>query len=440
MDKLSYKELQTKARELGIKTQQKKDILVELLAAAAAESTSDAAAPAEATTGASDEAAAAPAASAAAEAPAPAAAASAASTGGGGESAASRKVAASPVADADAPERKRQRVEWTESPAMPSPLPVIAAPPMPPQQQQQQPPPVAAYQPAPYQPAPIAPPMPLAAPPAGDGRVQGTCLRWVGERGFGFVSQDGGVPGVDVFCHSTAILDGAALVVGSRVSFVVDMRNPARPRAEQVMGGGLAPSAAAPVAPRGMPVAVTPGKLGGVVLRWNTKGFGFVRADLDQQEIFVHSSAILDGNMLPVGGRVEFVLSMENGRPRGEHCTGGIHQPRDGGAGGGGGGYGGYAPPQQQQQQQQQPHAYGAPAAYSGFGGGGQQIAYGMPQQQQQQMWGWMQQQAQQAQQAQQPLQQMQMAAQLQARQLQQQQQLAAAAAAAAAAPQYRVP
>jgi len=68
------------------------------------------------------------------------------------------------------------------------------------------------------------------------GQQQGIALRWNAERGFGFIKPDDG--GDDVFCHFSAITDGAALEEGSTVWYTKcfdDHRG--KDRAENVSGG-----------------------------------------------------------------------------------------------------------------------------------------------------------------------------------------------------------
>uniref|UniRef100_A0A7S2N0L7 Uncharacterized protein n=1 Tax=Haptolina brevifila TaxID=156173 RepID=A0A7S2N0L7_9EUKA len=78
----------------------------------------------------------------------------------------------------------------------------------------------------------------------------------------------------------------------------------------------------------------------GVVRRWTERGFGFITPDGSEEELFVHFSAISDGNALEEGAVVEFesVFDDRKGKERAENVTGGIQQDR---AGGGGGGFGG---------------------------------------------------------------------------------------------------
>ena len=49
------------------------------------------------------------------------------------------------------------------------------------------------------------------------------------------------------------------------------------------------------------------GKEAGVALRWNERGFGFIKPDAGGDDLFCHLSQIQDGNALREGAKVEFV-------------------------------------------------------------------------------------------------------------------------------------
>jgi len=75
------------------------------------------------------------------------------------------------------------------------------------------------------------------------------------------------------------------------------------------------------------------GKATGTALRWNDKGFGFIKPDDGGEDLFCHFSAIEDGNCLVEGSPVQFVKSYDDrkGKERAEQVTGGTTD-RGGGA------------------------------------------------------------------------------------------------------------
>ncbi|KAJ1451536.1 hypothetical protein M885DRAFT_529427 [Pelagophyceae sp. CCMP2097] len=85
-------------------------------------------------------------------------------------------------------------------------------------------------------------------------------------------------------------------------------------------------------------------RAGGTAMRWNERGFGFIKPQDGGEDIFCHFSSIQDGRCLVEGDRVEFDLKYDEskGKYRAENVTGGSPDT-EGGAGGmsGGGGYGG---------------------------------------------------------------------------------------------------
>jgi len=84
------------------------------------------------------------------------------------------------------------------------------------------------------------------------------------------------------------------------------------------------------------------GKSTGVALRWNPKGFGFIKPDDGSEDLFCHFSSITDGKMLKEGSKVQFKKQYDErkGKDRAEEVTGGIPE-EDLFGGGGGGGRGG---------------------------------------------------------------------------------------------------
>ena len=113
------------------------------------------------------------------------------------------------------------------------------------------------------------------------------------------------------------------------------------------------------------------GRENGVALRWNEKGFGFIKPDDGGEDIFCHFSGIDDGKCLMEGAKVEYRKTYDErkGKYRAEQVTGGSAEPEagfggggfgGGGYGGGGGGYGGGGG-----------NYGGGGGGYGGFGGGG---------------------------------------------------------------------
>ncbi|KAL1524112.1 hypothetical protein AB1Y20_019021 [Prymnesium parvum] len=204
-------------------------------------------------------------------------------------------------------------------------------------------------------------------------RTTGVVLRW-NEKGFGFIKPDDG--GEDIFCHFSSIQDGSILVEGAKVSFVKqwdERKN--KERAEEVTGGSpdLRPGkgGGGPAGFSSGPPGAGPGRSTGVALRWNDKGFGFIKPDDGGEDIFCHSSSIKDGDALAQGALVSYVKQWDDrkNKDRAEDVMGGMTSAGKGG-GGYGGGYGG--------------GGYGAPPGYgAGYGGpppsGGYGGGYGAP-------------------------------------------------------------
>ena len=117
-----------------------------------------------------------------------------------------------------------------------------------------------------------------AAGTSGD-KVTGVALRWQGQRGFGFIKPDDG--GEDLFCHVSAIEDGNCLVEGAKVSFLKgqDERS-GRDRAQNVTGGTTEDASGGGGGGQGGDPGPAPeGHSTGVALRWNPRGFGFIKPD-----------------------------------------------------------------------------------------------------------------------------------------------------------------
>ena len=179
-------------------------------------------------------------------------------------------------------------------------------------------------------------------------------LRW-NEKGFGFIKPDDG--GADLFCHFSSIKDGNCLVEGSRVEFLKSFdERKGKSRAEDVTGGseeqrggggggygGFGGGGGGGYGGGGGGGG-RDGKSTGIALRWNEKGYGFIKPDDGGEDLFCHFSSIKDGNCLIEGSPVQFVKSFDErkGKSRAEEVTGG-GDDRGGGRGGGGYGGGGYA-------------------------------------------------------------------------------------------------
>jgi len=181
-------------------------------------------------------------------------------------------------------------------------------------------------------------------------------MRWNAQKGFGFISPDGG--GEDLFCHFSAIQDGAMLKEGTTVTFeeVYDEAK-GKMRAEQVTGGfpredfgggGGRPQQTQGEIQGGVTGDPPSGMQQGTVKFWNAKGFGFIAVDGGGDDLFCHFSAITDGNALSAGAVVHFSkgFDAERGNDRAVEVIGGYQEEWNGGGGGGDrggrGGRGGY--------------------------------------------------------------------------------------------------
>ena len=95
----------------------------------------------------------------------------------------------------------------------------------------------------------------------------------------------------------------------------------------------------------GRPVA---GFQSGIALRWNAeRGFGFIKPDQGDEDVFCHVSAINGGNALKEGAPCEFKVQYDDRRSKhraaevsGEAVTSDVVDARRGGGGRGGGGRG----------------------------------------------------------------------------------------------------
>ena len=70
------------------------------------------------------------------------------------------------------------------------------------------------------------------------------------------------------------------------------------------------------------------GKATGTALRWNEKGFGFIKPDDGGEDLFCHFSSITDGKMLKEGSQVSFIKKFDErkGKDRAEEVEGGVDE------------------------------------------------------------------------------------------------------------------
>merc|ERR1712087_698386 len=124
------------------------------------------------------------------------------------------------------------------------------------------------------------------------------CLRWVENKGFGFIGCD---EMQDLYVHVSALMgpdQGGRLSPGDSIEFEV----------------GMSPKTGKPVAVKVCRVSkmdmesdnAKKERLRGECTSWNTeKGFGFIHID-DGESVFVHSTDIQGADKLRRGDRVEF--------------------------------------------------------------------------------------------------------------------------------------
>ena len=152
------------------------------------------------------------------------------------------------------------------------------------------------------------------------GTGKGTVKFFNGQKGFGFIQQDGG--GEDVFVHISAVeragLEG--LAEGQELEFnLVDRGGKISAQDLQVVGDVIAaPQQQEAAAPKR---ELTGEKATGTVKFFNAmKGFGFLVRDDGQPDAFVHISAVERSGLsaLNEGERYEFDLEVDR---RGKHSA-----------------------------------------------------------------------------------------------------------------------
>jgi len=163
----------------------------------------------------------------------------------------------------------------------------------------------------------------------------GQMIKWMSEKGFGFIKPSDG--GADIFCHSSDLIHGDGSVErGDDVQFEIGYDDRAgKDRAinvELAEGGGRKPRSRSRSRSRGH--GGGSGKPGtGTMLRWQEgKGFGFIKPDNGDEDLFCHVSNLLDGDgSVQDGDMVEFVekINDRNGKP----CATRVKLARGGGGG-----------------------------------------------------------------------------------------------------------
>ncbi len=151
------------------------------------------------------------------------------------------------------------------------------------------------------------------------GTGKGTVKFFNGQKGFGFIAQDGG--GEDVFVHISAVeragLEG--LAEGQELEFnLVDRGGKVSAQDLQIVGDVIAVEARAPAAPQR---ELTGEKATGTVKFFNSmKGFGFLVRDDGQPDAFVHISAVERSGLsaLNEGERYQFDIEVDR---RGKHSA-----------------------------------------------------------------------------------------------------------------------
>lgn len=148
------------------------------------------------------------------------------------------------------------------------------------------------------------------APEAGTGVI----MRWMADRGFGFIKPLGG--GDDLFCHVRALVDGEGSVQeGNKVTYVSQFNDrqgkyeAGEVRLAEGGEGDFRSEMNGPPPDQPAPEGGT-----GVVMRWMAdRGFGFVRPVGGGDEIFCHVSGLVDGEgSVQEGNKVTYVPAWDD--------------------------------------------------------------------------------------------------------------------------------
>jgi CspA family cold shock protein len=157
-----------------------------------------------------------------------------------------------------------------------------------------------------------------AAADTADG-ADGTVAWYDEDKGFGFITHDGGGP--DVFVHVKALAEGLTwLAEGDRVAYEV-VEGDRGPQARDLeLIRSAAPEdapvkAAAPGRTNADSAPARPGE--GVVARYDVeRGFGFITPDAGGPDLFVHLSVLVDPEPLQKGERVRFAIRQSDRGPQ----------------------------------------------------------------------------------------------------------------------------
>ena len=136
-------------------------------------------------------------------------------------------------------------------------------------------------------------------------RIQGICCHWNSAKGFGFLRSAGND---DVFCHTKSLdFDPSDLpsMVGVRLEYSIGLNaKTGKQIAKRVSKSEEQHKGISTVSTR----------IQGKCMHWNKgKGFGFIERDDGSADVFVHKSALLDGeDHLEIGDLLEFEIGINS--------------------------------------------------------------------------------------------------------------------------------